>query len=321
MQKQNPIENYTFITPDGVEFNLLNSARCILSMTGSGMPPVKYLTEQGPLQHGVNVIDYRLQQRVIQLLLREDTCSRTEWWAARHRLLDMLRPNRQTIGHMDSGHFRITRPDGTQRQIDCWIESGPSFEPRSLDQWDEWGIQETIRFIAPYPQFYDPTRQCVDLVPLVLPRELVFPIIFRDPVFYPGGYELVFSGTEVSASASADVPYAGNWPDFPSFQIYGPLTRPTVYNDITGEFISLNTTIALGEVITVALPPGAKQVFSSTRQNIIGTVTDQSKLATFHLEPHPGAPNGINPIRLTGYNALIGQTMATMTYFNEYIGT
>src|SRR3990167_9916197 len=101
------------------------------------MPQIEYITQRGPYQHGVTVQDYFLQPRVIQMLIRQQYCSRIKLWAGRSNILNHLRPNRQSPGQLNTGKLRKYLPDGSIRDLDVLIQEGPRFEARNL-KWDEW---------------------------------------------------------------------------------------------------------------------------------------------------------------------------------------
>lgn len=325
------IEYYQYITPTGVKYEFHNGWRCLQSFTGLGMPELQYITQQGPFQHGVSVIDWRAIQRTIQLVLRVDTCSRDEYWTEADLLVDILRPSYQYLNQLHPGQFIITRPDSSQRAADVFIAAGPVFAPRSVDVWDEWGFTETLRFIAPDPSLYDPNLVSVTVGNVDIDDELIFynpvtgatydSIIFRNPVTNPTGEDLVF-GTNV-IGMTTNITYTGNWPAFPTIVITGPLYGPEIWNDTTGEKIVLTYNVQAGETVTIYLDYGNKRVESSINGDITATVTEDSDLATWHLEPNPGAPGGVNTIRVNGGGGDLtsfGGSTVVLNYYVRYIG-
>lgn len=325
------IEYYQYITPTGVVYNFHNGWRCLQSFTGLGMPELQYITQQGPFQHGVSVIDWRAVQRTIQLVLRVDSCSRDDYWIEADLLVDILRPSYQNLNELHPGQFIITRPDSSQRAADVFIAAGPVFAPRNVDVWDEWGFTETLRFFAPDPSLYDPNLITELIGALGTDDELIFynavtgatydSIVFRNPVTNPSGEDLVFMATVIDMTS--DITYIGNWPAFPTIVITGPLNGATIWNSTTGEKIALTYNIAAGEVVTIYLDYGNKRVESDINGDITATVTEDSDLATWHLEPNPGAAGGVNTIQVTGGGATLfsfGGTSVYMNYYTRYIG-
>ena len=108
-----------FIAPDGEQliFNRL-SDRFLQSFDGSGMSPIKYVEQQGALQHGTTIYDYKLQRRVIQWTIRQNGCDRWDYWEKRALFLDVLRPNRHAINDFGPGTLRKVLPNGDIRDID-----------------------------------------------------------------------------------------------------------------------------------------------------------------------------------------------------------
>src|SRR5688572_21537598 len=85
-----------------------------ISQSGWGTPPIEYVTQRGPFQHGETVIDYFLRPRVVQLLIRQQFCNRDDYWTGRAALLNGIRPNRQlTPTAILPGTLRRTLSDGS----------------------------------------------------------------------------------------------------------------------------------------------------------------------------------------------------------------
>ena len=169
-----PIEFIEYYSPDGQKFRFDNHYRFLMSEEGYGMPSIDYISQKAPLQHGETMYDYRLQPRIIQLLMRENACDRQGYWDARANLLNMLRPNRQFLNQFELGVLRKILPDGSKRDIKCLIQEGPAFPSGDLGRWDKRAVMDTLRFICPDPTFYSPTLQeigwaSVDSSHLVLP--------------------------------------------------------------------------------------------------------------------------------------------------------
>jgi hypothetical protein len=299
-------EYVDYIGPDGTVYPLYVPSRVgrwVMSQSGWGTPPIDYITERGPFQHGESVKDYFLRPRTIQLLIRQQFCGREEYWSGRASLLNAIRPNRQlTPTGTLPGSLRLTLSNGTKRAIDCYIAEGPRFEPRNLSGWDEYAFQEVLRFTAYNPVIYDPGGETVVFGSQ---DELVFPITF--PIVFGS-----FGGT-------ANVNYVGTWLEYPTLIITGPASDPIVTNVTTGETIALDYDIPAGVAVTITLKYGEKTVTDSLGNNLIGVVTPGSALATFHLAPDPEAPGGINEVMVSasGTNA---DSSLVISYFTRYFG-
>lgn len=298
------LELVQYIDPQGVKYTLHNGkSRFVISEEGTGMPPIEYVTQRGPFQHGESLRDYFLTPRIIQMVIRQNYCSRNEYWNGRNSILDAIRPNRQLAGALSPGKIRKLKSDGTVRDIDVIILQGPNFQPRQQGQWDEWSFQETLRFIAHNPIYYEPTQQSFAFVDST--GDLVFPITF--PITFG-----VF-GT------SANITYTGTWIEYPTIVINGPITAPYIENVTTVQSILINTSINNTESITVDLSYGNKSITKNDGTNLIGYVSSSSDLADFHLAPDPEAPGGVNQINVTG-SGTGASTSVTLSWYRRYIG-
>lgn len=296
-------ERTLYYAPDGTKIDLDTlGTKFLISETGWGMPPFEMVTQRGPFQHGESWKDFFLQPRVIQLVIRRNCTSRSDYWDARASFLDILRPNRQPIiGSLSTGYLRKYLPNGKTRQIDCIIQQGPAFEPAKQTEWDSFAFQEVLRFIAFNPVIYDPTQQSLSFI---TSSQLTFPITFP----------ITFGASSLSSSLT----YAGNWQEYPTIIMNGPLTNPSVTNLTTGEKIAFNYTVAVGQAITVTLTYGSKTAVLSDGTNLIGYLTSDSQIDTFHLEPAPGATGGINQIQVAGVSG--AASYITLSWYNRYVG-
>ncbi len=299
-------EHVDYVAPDGTVYPLHVPARVgrwVMSQSGWGTPPLEYQTERGPFQHGESVRDYFLRPRIIQLLIRQQFCAREDYWTGRAALLNAVRPNRQALpGGVQPGMLRLTLPDGSRRSLDCYLQEGPRFEPRSLTGWDEWAFQEVLRFVAYNPVIYDPT---VETATFTTDPNLVFPITF--PIIFGG------------IAGELDVTYAGTWQEYPTITITGPAESPRILNQTTGETLALDYDVAGGEVVTINLHDGYKTVTNAAGTNLIGTVTPESDLGTFHLAPDPEAPGGVNSLLVTATATNVYSSIV-LSWHRHYFG-
>jgi hypothetical protein len=299
-----------YISPTGVVYNFDTSDRFLISEEGLGLPPINYITQKGPYQHGETLLDYRLGTRTIQLIVRQDSCNRYDYWSNRAALLDAIRPNYQLLNNFNPGTLRKKLPDGSIRSIDVVIDEGPTFVARSTDTWDEYGYTETLRFIAHDPTFYDPTKITTTwdvLVDPALPLHTAFPITFP-----------ITLGPTAYAVTKA-ITYTGSWLAYPKITITGPMNGFMILNSATGEYIEINYIISAGEVVTIDLPYGNKTITSSLGTNLIGTCSTGSDLSTFHIAPTPEATGGVNTIQVevTGTDA---NSKVVLDFYTRYIG-
>lgn len=300
-----------FETPDGNTYNFhvpSNVGKWVISNSGWGTPPIEYVTQRGPQQHGETVKAIWLRPRVIQLFIRQEHCNRVDYWAGRADLLDNIRVNRQAVaGGTDPGVLRRILPDGSIRALNVYIVQGPRFEPSRIGIWDEFAFQEMLRWIAYDPVIFDPTRVDVLWDGLAAQTELVFPITF--PITF---------GTS-TFNETQNINYVGTWQSLPVIILTGPLLNPTITNTATGEVLDFRYSIPAGDSVTFDLSEGVKSVVDNNGVNLIGSVTPESDIGTFHIAPDPEAAAGLNPIVITGGLADVNSD-AELRYFTRYFG-
>jgi hypothetical protein len=262
---------------------------------GFGMPPLHRLTERGPLQHGESDRGYRLDPRMIQLVLM----LRAESWAAfytrRQELIDQLSPT------LDAAlNLRFTQPDGTVRQVDCYCAEGPQFSKRDAHRYQ--GQRAAVRLICPDPAWYDPTRQSVRIVGETGGSGFAFPM----------AVPWTFGGTTVGAETAID--YDGTWIEYPEIEIIGPIADPRIEHLDTGDVLDFDgTTIADGDSRIIDLRYGYKTVVDGSGANKIADLTSDSDLATFHLKP------GTNNLGFSGTSAGTN-TAIVVRWYRRYLG-
>lgn len=318
-----PIELDYYFSPDGLRYAFDNGRDILLmSFDGLGMPGIDYITEQGPFQHGQTLLDYRLQPRIIQMMHRRVAPDRQGYWENRADAINLLRPNRQLSGSFGMGKLRKVMPGNITRDIDVIVQQGPLFSAHQQDVLDEYEWTETIRFIAGDPTFYDPDQVVTTWVVSELGGLYFYSVAYPDDLFFPVSF-----GTDV-INASASIHYTGTWHAFPTIYITGPINQPVVQNSATGEKIQIAYNVSTGEVVTISLPFGSKSVTNNVGTNLIGTVTSDSDLATFHIAPEPEAawcgthprPCGLNTFSVSGGGGVVGLTQISMTYNTRFIG-
>lgn len=306
--KREQLEFDQYISPDGLIYHFNNqSDKFVYPIGDLGMAPIRYVTQRGPFQHGSTLLDYFLEPRIIQVRHRRIAQSRNQHWDNRADLLNMIRPNRQAINSLEHGQLRKIMRDGTTRDIDVIVEQGPSFSAGIGNKWDEWATSDVIRFIAHDPVFYDPTQISTSFTFSTF-DELEFPIDF--PISF---FASTFDETDT-------ITYNGTWLTYPEIIFTGPCSNPIITNVTTGEKIELDYVIASGEVVTITTAYGNKTITNDDGDNLIGTLTTDSDLATFHIAPDPEATDGENQFRAQGSGADADETSMVVRYYTRYIG-
>lgn len=275
----------------------------LLSEEGFGMPPIEYVTQRGPFQHGESLRDYFLRPRILQLAIRRNMCSRDAYWTKRLELLDILRPNRVNSACAIQGTLRRITSSGQTYDLDVVVTEGPGFA-QSNDRWDMWSYQEVIRFIANDPTFYNPVAKSVSFT--LAPNSIVFGNV-QPPA------NTVFGWVFGYANNIVNVINYGSWITYPTIIVNGPMNSFSIVNNTTGKHIALAYDIPTGYYVQIGLTYGRKYVQLNTGVDLIGSVSGD--LATFRLEP------GNNEIEVRGvdYDPLLAPQV-TMSYNERFIG-
>jgi hypothetical protein len=131
----------------------------LVAITGIGIPALHRLTERGPFQHGATDLGFRLDPRLISIIVHVNATSLSNADANRATLMTAFNPLPSTPILL-----KITRDDGAIRQIDCHA-AGAVDIPNTPTQ-DRMGASQrvVIQLQAADPVWYDPTPVEVDFV-------------------------------------------------------------------------------------------------------------------------------------------------------------
>ncbi len=117
--------------------------------------------------------------------------------------------------------------------------------------------------------------------------------------------------------------YEGTWNAFPTIDVTGPWDNFTITNGATLETLDFGYNIAAGETVTFDLAYGVKSVTNQSGTNLIGSLSTDSDLASFHLTPDAevttGLADGVNPMTVTGTN-LDENSILVLSWYTRYIG-
>jgi hypothetical protein len=297
-------EQLQYIKPDGTRYRLhAPPSTVVLSTEGFGTPPLEYIVDRSPFQHGNTVRNMLLLPRPVQVVVMQNFCSRADYWSGRASLLNAIRPNRVT-DYNSPGKLLYLLPNRVKRQLDVLLDDGPGFQPPQQG-WRAWSFTEVLRFTAHDPVWYDPTLQSV-----------VFDAAASslDELEFPATFPIQFS----TFGGSTSIQYDGTWLDYPTIVLTGPITSPVITNQSTGDEIGLDYAIASGETVTITLR-GIKTIVNNSGDNLLYTLTAESDLTTFGIYPDPQAAGGVNTISVSGSGTDANSTV-TVQYYNRYIG-
>lgn len=294
-----------YIRADGEEVILHTPpSRSVINMTGWGYIIPDTHTIKGPFQHGNTVLGYRFPERTISFDVIKPNCSRSEWFTERTNLVNKLgfqstNPNLPTLGNLQWEY--VVNGEVQQRAVDCYLSRGLAFSPDP--QWWQYGILESLEFVAPDPFIYDPNQVTVTID--TFDEELILPMTFP---FILG-----------SAEATQTITYTGSWVEYPIIEIDGPTNGFYIENTTTGVHIQLDYAIPNDVTVTINLTTGNKSVSDDLGNNLIQYVTSDSDIAQFSLEPDPNVSGGTNVIYVS-ITDIDADTEIRINYYNRYIG-
>ena len=282
-------------TVGGVTTNLSNGDLCwFVGQDGLGLPALRRLQEQGPQQHGTTDVGFLLGPREFRLFFDVPGESAADVYDRRTDLLEIFNPSATPIT------LTFRPPNGDIRAIDAHIVGGFAFSSAQRQGYIE---RVTAILNAPNPAFYDPTPGLltVTLGLVAVGFEVAMPV----PVMV---------GASVINHIDT-IAYVGNWREYPyEIKIEGPITNPMITNDTTGEKLDFTGySLTAGQALYIDLRYGYKTITREDTTNAIAALTEDSDLATWHLQP------GNNQIHTTGTGASPA-TEITIAYYNRYIG-
>lgn len=302
-------EKITYITPDGIEYNLTNNrTRYPLDVEGWGLPVVSTFSTRGPYQQGETVTAQRVEPRVIRLTQLYVGCDEGDYWSNRDELVEYLRQSRTNLISPVAGKLRRYLPDGMIRQLDVYVTNGLRY---SEGGGDHFTVMEQVEFTAYNPIIYDPTPAtesetdlaCTPVTQLVLP--------YSPPIYFNYGL--------CTATGSISITYAGTFHEFPVVIVTGPGENFSITHDQTSDKLGLDYTISAGEVVTFDLTFGVKTVTNNSGVSLLGYLTTDSDLGSFKLLPDPLVSGGLNTFSISIDNTSAA-TEVDMTYYTRYIG-
>ena len=272
----------------------------LTEIQGLGLPDINYRTTRSPFQHGATLLGFVLEPRVVQIILHLRGCTRGDMWQKRRDIINVLNP---LLGPF---HLEMHMWDGTIYSLHEVVYDG-RFQA-TINARGEPTVQSIgVRMIAQDPVWFGPAQQII-----FVPTEL------RDELVLPATFPIVF-GTLAIIDETATATVQGNWEAYPTIEIYGPMGSSLIENTTTGEKLQLIYGTAVGEVVTIDTTPGNKSVTNNSGDNLVGYLTSDSDLATFHIDPAPLAPNGENTLHIHGAGSSL-DAQITISWYDRYVG-
>lgn len=233
----------------------------LVGAKGLLMPAVSLIEQETPFLDGSRITGVRMPAREVDLpvLVQADTTAALR--TALRQMTGWLDP------HRGDGTLRLTAPDGTQRDLFCryagGLESATDDSTQAGPNW--WVVALTLRAADPY--FY-----------ATLPTTYSFSTAAPVP-FFPI-FPLHLSESSVISSARPN--NTGDVEAWPIWTITGPATSVTLGNTTTGDSLTLNTALGVGDTIVIDTRPGRKSVVltgaGGAQSNALGAITPTSSL-------------------------------------------
>lgn len=269
--------NNNNITIDG------SSNAHLVSLTGTGIPPVKRILDGGTNFDGKIDRGYILEPRRMVMTLFANAATRSAMEDLRDTIADMFKPNSAE----DLFSLRITKDNGDVRQIDCALD-GEMDLPLEVDRFAENKI--VVPLIAANPIWYDPTEQNQQVT-------------------------ITTSGQIINMN------YAGTWFEYPRVQLRGAITNPAIaftMPDGGSETVSTTGSIPTGVSWLYYYTIGDKKAADNGASQF-DLLNDASikALARTVLAP-PDEMLATQTCTISG-SALDGNTQFTLLYHNRYI--
>ena len=266
----------------------------VVEFDGFGAPPIRRLTQRGPLQNGDTDVGFRLDARTMRIAVLARASTPAGFHADRETLLGMLRPGNDAL------KLRWTFA-GKQRQIDCHLADGLSL---ASGQMIANNFRDVFVLRASDPTWYDPSGGSVQFAQTGGGTPMPVPMLFP----------LTFGASTLAGSAVIALNDANAWDTFPIVYATGPVTGLVLTNSATGDKLDFTgSTVGAGVTYTIDLRYGYKTVIDSSSVNRINQLTSDSNIATWRLV------SGNNSISAAG-TSIDANTRIYIQYNTRYIG-
>lgn len=287
-----------WIGPDGTVVNLMEFVQTGLGAgiqpgrRGAFMPPIDKAEDKIPYQNGTRLKYVSLGARDVDFPIYLKGTSEDD---LRQRMRDMV-AQFNPLGDED-GRIRITRPDGTQREIICRYHQG--MEILETDEYYGSGYCKCIvTFRANDPVWYDVTPQ--------------------SNTYGSGAAIPFFPGTPFRLTSSAifattgPITNTGDLEAWPIWIVQGPGTDIALRNEDTGEKIEFLPDVILtaGMSVTIDTREGLRSVRRNDNLSLYGKLTGDSVLFPLY--------KGANNLRIDMQNTT-EDSLVTLSYFRGFL--
>lgn len=222
--------------PDGTRLNLNPAADGFMSLrsvSGLGAAPVDIVST--PSADGGVIVEFvRPKERSVIWPLRIRGATHLEFLASWRNVVELFTQTRRLN---KPGRLRLTRPDGTAREVPAWYASGLEQDPEEA-AWTE--LTANVNLFCPSPWW-----QGVDQVEREWLQEAA--VDYLSPTYPTFG-----SGQVLGAASMTNDGVVDAWP---SWTIRGPLTSLVATNVNRGESFTITKTLTVGQTMTMTTRP------------------------------------------------------------------
>lgn len=275
----------------------------LVSIQDIGAASVRRLEERSPFQDGVSDVGFRLDPRIINLVLFFTAADRATADGYRDQLFGYFKGLNQALA------LRCVRDDGATRQIDVYalgLVDAPIDDQNRIGPSQKMAVQ--LR--APNPIWYDPAGASVAL----LGGSATGASGFAVPMAVPW-----VQSTQTYIDRTFTIAYPGTWAEYPIITVYGPATNVTITNETTGDVLDFpSLVLTAGQWLQIDLRYGRKTVVDQAGASQLAKLSSDSDLATWRLVAAPEAAGGANVIRFEVASTANNNTGVTFQYYNRY---
>jgi hypothetical protein len=201
-------------------------------------------------------------------------------------LQDAMLPQQQGTTPL---YFQLATTDG-QKVLNARVRARQTL----IDPDYTYGyIRSQYTLFAPDPRYYSDPSVTTSLLPAVALGRT-----------YDRTYDLEYGG----GSAGATIVNDGTVTTYPVVTISGPITDPTIANQSTGQYITVNTTLSVSDDLVIDLYEKTITLNGSAARNLLA-----GNSQWFGCDP------GNTVISFTGSGTTIGTTVATITYRSAFV--
>ncbi|MBT2722319.1 phage tail domain-containing protein [Bacillus sp. ISL-46] len=285
------MDKISWIDSQGTEYPLtFQDNFSVLSTSGLFMPQIEFVEEEAPFQSGSRLRNIQVKPRDVDVQLFIKCESEIE---LRQKVRDCLRMFNPLTG---DGKLKVTAPDDSQRELICRYKAGLEGTESKDSKGRTWKI--VLLIFRAFDPFWHDSNTIVQTFKINESPGTFFPI-----------FPLRLSSSTVFADISIE--NTGDVETWPEWIITGPGENIVLRNMSTGDVMNLETSLGVGETITIDTNPYAKTVTKNDGANLFYTLIDESSLWSLQ--------EGENSIQLEMANATT-ESSIQLTYRNRYWG-